>query len=110
MTPWTASASRRGDLAALLRPELFRALSEPMRVSLLAVLAQAESPQTVGQLAESCDIDPSGVSRHLKTLREAGLLDARRSGREVRYAVRLDALTDELRALADAIDACCPPS
>lgn len=98
------------DLSAMLRPELFRALAEPHRVSLLLALAQAASPQTVGQLTDCCAVDPSGVSRHLKVLREAGLVEAERTGREVQYRLKLQALTTELRALADDIDTCCPPS
>jgi DNA-binding transcriptional ArsR family regulator len=104
----SCSSPRRGNLEDVLRPELFKAMAEPVRVSLIAVLAEAGEPQTVGQLAARCDIDPSGVSRHLKILREADLVEANRAGREVRYSLRMRALTKELRALADGLERCCP--
>jgi DNA-binding transcriptional ArsR family regulator len=55
-------------------------------------------------------VDLSVVSRHLRTLREAGVVDARKQGKEVFYRVRFDALIGILRNLADALEACCPPA
>jgi DNA-binding transcriptional ArsR family regulator len=46
------------------------------------------------------------VSRHLKTLHDAGLLTVERQGREVRYRLRCDALSSALRQVADALDQC----
>jgi len=42
-------------------------------------------------------------------LRDAGILDAEKCGKEVRYSVRFDEVIRQLRAMADAIEACCPP-
>jgi hypothetical protein len=41
-------------------------------------------------------------------LRDAGILEARKVGKEVHYSVRYSALAESLRQIADAIDACCP--
>jgi DNA-binding transcriptional ArsR family regulator len=69
----------------------------------------ARSEQSVSEVAQCCPVNLSGVSRHLKTLREAGLLVAERRGKEVYYRAQVQKLAAELRALADALERCCPP-
>lgn len=88
--------------------ELFKALADPNRVALLARLADCGRACTVSEIACCLPIDLSVVSRHLRQLREAGILYAERRGKEVRYKVRYGELARTLRALADAIEACCP--
>ena len=44
-----------------------------------------------------------------ESLARAGVLDATKEGRVVSYAVNFDRLATTLRALADAIEDCCPP-
>lgn len=93
----------------LLVPGFFKALGDPNRLDILARLAEAGEPQKVSQVAGCCVIDLSVVSRHLAVLRDAGILDCQKKGKEVFYAVRASALAGTLRRLADAIEACCPP-
>ena len=62
------------------------------------------------ELAGCCPVDLSVVSRHLRTFREAGVVEARKQGKEVLYRVRFDALVAILRNLADALEGCCPPA
>ncbi|QAZ69224.1 ArsR/SmtB family transcription factor [Solidesulfovibrio carbinolicus] len=89
-----------------VRPEVFKALSDPTRLAILARVAGADGPLTVSQASHCCGIHFSGVSRHLKALKEAGLLSVEKRGRDVAYRPNLGALAAGLRALADAIDAC----
>ena len=96
-------------LDRLFEPELFKALSDPRRVALVARLAAAGREATVTELAACCPTDLSVVSRHLAVLKAAGVLAAEKRGREVHYRVRYQAVSRVLRTLADAIDACCPP-
>jgi len=96
------------DLEGLLDPAVFRALGDPNRVALIARLGRSGRPTTVTEASDCCPVDLSVVSRHLAVLREAGVLRAAKQGREVRYTVSPD-LAASLRALADALDACCPP-
>jgi DNA-binding transcriptional ArsR family regulator len=103
-----ATAACCGGLEGLIDPELFRALGDPNRVALLVRLGQSGRPTTVTEAAECCPVDLSVVSRHLAVLREAGVLRSSKQGREVHYTVSRD-LAASLRALADALDACCPP-
>ncbi len=96
------------DLNLMLSPKLFKALGEPNRVALLALLAERRGELTVSEAAESLPIDVSVVSRHLRILAEAGILKAEKRGKEVFYLVRTRELAAGLRRMADALEACCP--
>jgi DNA-binding transcriptional ArsR family regulator len=66
--------------------DVFRALADPTRRALLERLRRSE--QSVRQLAEPFRMTQPAVSQHLRVLRDAGLVRARRDGREQLY--RLD--------------------
>jgi DNA-binding transcriptional ArsR family regulator len=55
-----------------------KALAEPHRRAILTLVA--DQPRPVGDIAGHLDITPQAVSRHLKVLHEAGLVDERREG------------------------------
>jgi ArsR family transcriptional regulator len=93
----------------LLQPELFRALADPSRIAVLLRLAELGRPATVTEVGGCCAVDLSVVSRHLATLRQAGIVAAERHGREVHHRVLYTTLARTLRDLAAAIEACCPP-
>jgi DNA-binding transcriptional ArsR family regulator len=95
-------------LGVVLTPELFKALSDPTRVSLLVRLAECCGEMSVSQVAECCPIDMSVVSRHLATLRDAGAVTSVKRGKEVLYTLRAGSLVKTLRAIADEIEKCCP--
>ena len=62
-----------------MNPDLaLKALAEPHRRAILRLVADA--PRPVGDIASHLDITPQAVSRHLKVLHEAGLVDERREG------------------------------
>jgi ArsR family transcriptional regulator, lead/cadmium/zinc/bismuth-responsive transcriptional repressor len=65
--------------------ELFRAFSDTSRVRLLSALIEGEL--NVSTLAEAVGISESGVSHHLRGLRQMHLVHARRDGKEVYYHV-----------------------
>ncbi len=89
-----------------LRPDLFRALCDPQRISLLSRLATADAPMTVTDAASCCGVHISGVSRHLSMLKNAGVVSASRDGRQVHYELEFDRLINTLRGLADALEEC----
>jgi len=95
-------------LASLLSPKLFKALSDPMRLSLLVRLAEQREPCTVGNVAKGSGIDMSVVSRHLALLRDAGIIRCEKQGKEVLCAVQTSFVAKVLRDLADGLEACCP--
>lgn len=71
---------------------LFRILADPTRRLILDLLAE-RGPLTVGQLAsEFPDLVASGISKHLMSLRAAGVVSATRRGRQQIYQLEPDAL------------------
>ena len=59
----------------------------------------------MSEIAERCPVDISVVSRHLSQLKDAGIIDGERRGREVFYSVSAG-VGKRLRAVADLLDAC----
>jgi ArsR family transcriptional regulator len=74
-------------------------LADPKRIMLLYALA--DRPQTVTDLVSAVHMPQSSVSRHLKVLRERGMVHTTRQGQSVEYRLAdrrfIDAL-DLLRA------------
>ena len=64
---------------------MFRALSDPTRVEIVRLVSQ--SPRTVTELTSLVGVSQPKVSRHLKILRDAGLLEDVRRGKWVWYEV-----------------------
>jgi len=95
-------------LSQMISPKLFKALGDPSRVRLLVKLAEAGAPCTVSDLAKGSKVDISVVSRHLSVLRESGIINCEKQGKEVFCTVRTDWLTKVLRDLAGALEVCCP--
>ena len=94
-----------GPIDDLLRPGLFRSLSDPTRAKLFACIAKCGRACGVTEVAECCAVDLSVVSRHLRTLEQAGVLESTKDGRTVSYEVRYGTLCRALRGLADAVEA-----
>lgn len=70
----------------------FAALADPLRRGVLVQLAE-HGPTRVTELCERTGVSRPAVSRHLRVLRQAGLVDVATHGRERHYALRTDALT-----------------
>lgn len=64
-------------------PDVFTALANPTRRALLDLLR--DQPRTVNDLAARFDMRRPSVSEHLRTLREAGLVNVDKRGRERLY-------------------------
>jgi ArsR family transcriptional regulator, zinc-responsive transcriptional repressor len=63
--------------------DIFRALSNPLRVGIVRELAAED--RAVHQLVQALDVAQPRVSEHLAILRSARLVEARRDGRSVTY-------------------------
>lgn len=63
--------------------ELFRAMSDPSRLRILAALLDGEL--NVGTIAAQVEMSESAVSHHLRGLRQMRLVRADKQGREVYY-------------------------
>lgn len=70
---------------------LFRALADPTRRALFERLCR-EGDQTVTTLTDHAGVSQPAVSKHLKVLRQAGLVEGTRAGRTTVYSANLRAL------------------
>ena len=72
---------------------LFKALGDPVRLRLLSLIAAHEGGEAcVCDLTAAFDLSGPTISHHLKTLRQAGLVDAERRGTWVYYRIRPEVL------------------
>jgi DNA-binding transcriptional ArsR family regulator len=71
---------------------VLRALSDESRRTMLEALT--EGPATAGELAALLPIARPGVSRHLRVLREAGLVEFRQEAQRRVYGLRPEALAE----------------
>ena len=71
------------DEITILQAEVLKTLASPRRLEILHALARG--PIEVGRLAEAIGASQPNVSQHLAVLRSAGIVEAERDGREVRY-------------------------
>ena len=78
---------------------VFAALADPTRRQVLGLLG-TEGERTATALAQRLPISRQAIVKHLAVLDEAALVAGRRVGREVRYAVRPEALVATARWMA----------
>jgi DNA-binding transcriptional ArsR family regulator len=71
------------DEITILQADVLKTLAHPRRLEILHRLA--DGPIEVGRLAAELGLSQPNVSQHLAVLRSAGIVEAERTGREVRY-------------------------
>ncbi|GCB43560.1 helix-turn-helix transcriptional regulator [Streptomyces sp. NL15-2K] len=64
---------------------LWTALADPHRRAIIALLL--ERPRPVGEIVEACGLSQPGTSKHLKVLKEAGLVRVRQDAQRRVYAL-----------------------
>ena len=70
---------------------LFKALGDPVRLQMVSMIA-ARPELCVCEITPAFDLSSGTISHHLRTLREAGLVDCERRGTYVYYWIRPEAL------------------
>jgi DNA-binding transcriptional ArsR family regulator len=78
---------------------LFQALADPARLKIVEAMKKGEC--AVGDIVARMDIQQSGVSRHLRILTDAGIVQMRPAGQKRLYSLRKEAF-DQLEAWAGA--------
>ena len=78
------------------------AIADPIRRRILEILATEEA--SAGQISEAFDVSRPAVSRHLRVLRESGLIDSTLRGRKRLYRLNTAPLK-ELSAWIAGLDA-----
>ena len=82
--------TRLGTLAHM--DTVLQALADGSRRTLLEILR--DHPATAGELADALPIARPGVSRHLRVLREAGLVEVRQESQRRIYSLRPEPLAE----------------
>jgi len=70
--------------------DAFNAVAEPRRREILNLLAMRERP--VGELVAEMGLEQPSVSKHLRVLRDTGLVHVRREGRQKFYRTNAEAI------------------
>ncbi len=70
--------------------DAFNAVAEPRRRDILIFLASGE--RSVSDIVDALELGQPSVSKHLKVLRDVGLVEARREGKQVFYRTNFDAI------------------
>jgi DNA-binding transcriptional ArsR family regulator len=94
----TTSPSIHNPMVIYLSMTAYDALAEPSRRQILDLLRARE--RSVGDLVARLRLSQPGVSKHLKVLREAGLVEVRPEGRQRWYRLRAEPLAEVDRWLA----------
>lgn len=70
--------------------EIFRALSDPIRIRIIRLMLSAKSETCLCELSESLDEPEYKLSRHVKVLRSAGIITSVREGKWVYHGIVKD--------------------
>jgi DNA-binding transcriptional ArsR family regulator len=70
--------------------DAFNAVAEPRRRDILNYLAVQE--RSVGDIVDSLSMEQPSVSKHLRVLKDVGLVDVRRDGRRKFYRTNAEAI------------------
>jgi len=85
--------------------KVFEALSSTVRRKILAYIS--EGPLSAGDIAERFDMSQPAISKHLKVLENADLVEKSREGQFLIYEMRTDTLSGTLAGYMHQV---CPPS
>lgn len=79
------------------------ALGDPVRLQILNILGNA-GRRNVGEIAAQFELSRPSISRHLKILRDAGVVESQKNGQEIYYWLAQKNMVASLRAIADSTE------
>jgi len=92
-----------GRVEAAAVASMFKALSDPVRLRLLALIACHDGGEAcVCEVTGAFEVSPPTISHHLKVLREAGMITAERRGTWIYYRIEPAALANLAQVLGGA--------
>lgn len=77
---------------------ILRAIAHPLRMKILEYIDRHEAIN-VNKIYNALKIEQSITSQHLRILRQAGLVDARREGKFILYSVEYDRMAEAVKAI-----------
>ena len=81
--------------------DVFSALAHPVRREVLRLLR--DGPMTAGALADRFEVAKPTMSRHFATLKDAGLIQAEKSGNQIRYRLNVSVAEDLMALIMDLL-------
>ncbi|QQZ08930.1 ArsR/SmtB family transcription factor [Heyndrickxia vini] len=72
--------------------DVFQAIADPTRRRLLQLLSENE--MSIASITKCFSISRTAINKHLKVLSEAGLVTSQRMGRETRYKLKPEPLSE----------------
>jgi ArsR family transcriptional regulator len=96
-----APSFTESDQVFELAAEIFRVMSAPMRLKIIASLCNGE--KNVGELLREINTTQPNMSQHLNTLYQSGVLGKRREGVQIFYRIINDRVVTLCRAVCTQI-------
>lgn len=89
------------DMAFKIKADFLKGLAHPIRLQVIEYLKNGEA--SVGTLVQKLGVEQSNLSRHLATLRDLGILEARQQKTTVYYSIHDHDLFKVLRPIAELL-------
>ena len=89
------------DMAFKIKADFLKGLAHPIRLRIIEYLKKGEA--SVGKLEQQLGVKQSNLSRHLATLRDLGVLEARQEKTSVYYAIHDQDIFKILRPIAELL-------
>ncbi len=80
-----------------MKYDLYSALGNPIRSKLIVCLSKKS--KNVSELISNCGLAQSAVSQHLSKLKQSGVVEAKKEGKEVYYSLRFKKAADIAKLL-----------
>jgi DNA-binding transcriptional ArsR family regulator len=96
------------DTSSTAIQDFLHALASETRQRILFRVFLDAQEHTVGEVAQAAGVGQSTASEHLAALRRAGILQARREGKEVYYRPDRARIMAQLNLLTELLTRCCP--
>ena len=89
------------DMVFKIKADFLKALAHPARLQVIEYLKDGEA--SVGKLVQALGVEQSSLSRHLATLRDLGVLEARQEKTTVYYNLQDHDIFKVLRPIAELL-------
>ena len=89
------------DMAFKIKADFLKGLAHPIRLQIIEYLKKGEA--SVGKLEQELGVKQSNLSRHLATLRDLGVLEARQEKTSIYYTIHDHDIFKVLRPIAELL-------
>lgn len=90
-----------GEMVFKIKADFLKSLAHPARLAVIEYLKKREAP--VGRIVKDLAMEQSGLSKHLATLRQAGILASRQEKANVYYSIKDKDIFLVLRPIAEIL-------